>query len=970
MSNNKNIGSHKGTRQSDRLPSALSDNYLKIDERSFNDLIHHIAEYAKNVNFYGDNDELDGNWEPFFKEIYNYDSQSIELSSLQKLMNEGSVPPHLALLLSFLKLYQIQQNNLNKLAERHLEFYYKNVLGFSPREGRVGNAVVFVSPMKNTPSVILPKGTLFDAGKDSDGKNIMFESIEEVTINNAEVNGCYYFYLENNGNYAITDIYGQDNIQLPSDVSTPNVTMDFDESKFGLAMAIPSLLQAKNVKNIDLGTFGEEINLECFDVEYTGEGGWVKVDALRFIYLKIIKENKKKEALAVLREKIVPQVDHKEITYEEIKNIISEREAKKMFVSDGSNSTYKKHFYLHIDGIKEPMVPYNSKIHGEGYDSVAPIIRIIPKDKSIVRNKKDHFWDLFDIERSFFDDIYLQEVDSTDNLTIENKHGIVNNVEGSTPFGYNGIEIVNTDDVSSIKYNYNGIEIVNTKSSVMYRCPNDTDYFLVKINTPWREIDYNNLNGDKSYSINVNLGKNFKIKKTEIIKSSEFPVFKYTPDYSKGEISTSSTPIELKEPITYDSNIHVPAGKIELFAITPWGKNKKDGENVNLFADDKHPSLPSKKNKDQSGLIIAISNIFRPSCLNLYFELGKFNVEKKTVSWAYLNKDNDWCDFDRMNLCKDGTCNFTRNGIVQIYLDDNVFYKQKYLPTDVIWLFVKVDDKHDFFKHVKNIRTQAVEVTFCDDSVGTIKDEVYLPKGTITKLVKSVKGIKKVEQPFDGFVGVSTETKDEFYCRVSEKLHHKGKAWSCWDYERILLEKFPQLAAVKCIPCSSDENSYSGTVKIVVFPNVSLIPQDYIFRPQIDAFTQTEIENFLPTISSPFVEFAISCPEYKNVKITSSIVLKQGYNDLAYYAEVIKEELINYLTPWLNNPMNVSFESINPEKQDVMFFLEKLEYVDYIKELTVESKLASSDTRYEIVITINEGKEKTGKAKNPFTYLI
>ena len=127
-----------------------------------------------------------------------------------------------------------------------------------------------------------------------------------------------------------------------------------------------------------------------------------------------------------------------------------------------------------------------------------------------------------------------------------------------------------------------------------------------------------------------------------------------------------------------------------------------------------------------------------------------------------------------------------------------------------------------------------------------------LPKGTITKLVKNIKGIKKVEQPFDGFVGVSTETKDEFYCRVSEKLHHKGKAWSCWDYERILLEKYPQLAAVKCTPCSSNP----GTVKIVVFPNVSLVPQDNIFRPQIDAFTQDEIERFLPTISSPFVKFS------------------------------------------------------------------------------------------------------------------
>lgn len=930
MSNKEIIGSRKGTRQSDRLPSALSENYLKIDERSFNDLIHHVAEYAKKVNFYGDNDELDGNWEPFFKEIYNYESQSIELSSLQKLMNNGSVPPHLALLLSFLKLYQIQQNNLNKLAERHLEFYYKNVLGFSQREGRVGNAVVFVSPMKNTPPVILPKGTLFDAGKNSDGKNIMFESIEEVTINNAEVNGCYYFYLENNGNYEITDIYGQDNMQL-NDVSTPNVTMDFDESKFGLAMAIPSLLQAKNIKNIDLGTFGEKINLECFDVEYTGEGGWIKVDALRFIFEKRINQNKRKEALAFLREKIMPQVDykayHKEVSYKEIIEIADKKrllsKAKEMFVDVQSDRGQRKHYYLHIDGIKEPVVPYNFQIHGEGYDSVAPIMRFIPKDKSIVRNKKDHFWDLYDITRECFDDIYLQEVGSTDNITIENKHGIVNNVEGCVPFGFYGVL-----KEADVEYDYTGA------------------YFNVKINTPWRDIDYKSKSDiDESYSINVDFGK----IKVETIKNLEFPVFRCIPQKDK---LLTTEPYELATPITYDSNIHVPAGKIELFAITPWGKNKKDGEYNHLFADDKYPSLRRRKNIELSGLYIAISNVFRPTCLNLYFELGKFNVEKKAVTWSYLNKDNDWCNFDRMNLYKDGTCNFTRNGVVQIYLDDNVFYKKNYLPTDVIWLFVKVDGIDEFFKHVKNIRTQAVEVTFCEDSVGTIKDDVYLPKGTITKLVKSIKGIKKVEQPFDGFVGVSTETKDEFYCRVSEKLHHKGKAWSCWDYERILLEKYPQLAAVKCTPCSSNP----GTVKIVVFPNVSLVPQDNIFRPQIDAFTQDEIERFLPTISSPFVKFTIVSPDYEMKEIRSTIVLKQEYHDDEYYRGVIREELINYLTPWLNDPMNVSFDSIIPEEHDILFFLEKLEYVDYIKTLDIYNKSASSDsdTGHTIKITIEK----------------
>lgn len=947
MSNNKNIGSHKGTRQSDRLPSALSDNYLKIDERSFNDLIHHVSEYAKKVNFYGDNDELDGNWEPFFKEIYNYDSQSIELSSLQKLMNEGSVPPHLALLLSFLKLYQIQQNNLNKLAERHLEFYYKNILGFSPREGRVGNAVVFVSPMKNTPSVILPKGTLFDAGKDSDGKNIMFESIEEVTINNAEVNGCYYSCLASNGNYEITDIDGQDKMQLLSGVNTPNGTVDFEESKSGLAMAIPTLLQAKNIKTIDLGTFGEKINLEFFDVEYTGEDGWVKVTLSYFFEKKINHNKDRKEVLAFLRENIVPQVDrkeyHKELSYNEIIEIAGKKcllpKTKRMFVDVKGDRRQKKHYYLHIDGVKEPVVPYNSKIHGEGYDSVNPIIRFIPKDADSIYDKEEHLWDLYDITREYFDDIYLQEVGSTDNITIENKHGIVNNVAGCTPFGYNGVEI-NAEDTLSVNY----------------RRPNENDYFLVKINTPWREIDYNSkFNVDESYSINVDFGEELhgKINK-KLIKNLESPVFKCSSEVVEGEFC--STPYELKDAITYGSNIHVPAGKIELFAITPWGIFKKGGRNNYLFVDDKHPPLRYKTRKEQSGLLIAISNIFHPTCLNLYLELGKFNVNKEPVTWAYLNKENVWCDFDRMNFYKDGTCNFTRNGVVQIYLDDNVFYKQKYLPTDVIWLFVKVDGKAEFFKHVKNIRTQAVEVTFCENSVGTIKDDVYLPKGTITKLVNSVKGIKKVEQPFDGFVGVSSETKEEFFSRVSEKLHHKGKAWSCWDYERILLEKFPQLAAVKCISCSSDEKQNSGTVKIVVFPNVSLIPQDNIFRPQIDAFTQTEIESFLPTISSPFVKFTIACPEYEMKEIRSAIVLKQEYHDDEYYKGVIKEELINYLTPWINNPMNVSFDSIIPEKQDILFFLEKLKYVDYIKTLNIYNKSASSDsnTGHTIIITIEK----------------
>ena len=192
-----------------------------------------------------------------------------------------------------------------------------------------------------------------------------------------------------------------------------------------------------------------------------------------------------------------------------------------------------------------------------------------------------------------------------------------------------------------------------------------------------------------------------------------------------------------------------------------------------------------------------------------------------------------------------------------------------------------------------------------------------------------------MEQPFDGFVGIASETTDEFNCRVSEKLRHKGKAWTSWDYERILLERFPQLAAVRCVPCSSDD---SGSVKIVVFPNVSLIPQGDIRKPQIDAFTKNEIEHYLKTICSPFVNIEILNPSYKEVDITGKITLRKEYHDHTYYLKLIEEALTNYLAPWRSNPMNISLTTHTPKNLEIQYFLEKLEYVDFIKELSVDSK--------------------------------
>lgn len=963
MSNNNTIlTTHNGTRQCDRFPSALSNDYIKIDERTFEDLIQQLSEYAKKVNFYNDENKEDGDWEPFFKEIYDYETHTIKMRSLQKQMSEGTVPPHLSLILSFLKLYQVQQNNLNRLTERHLEFYYKNILGFKPREGRVGNAVVFASPVKNISSGIIPKGTLFDAGKDAKGKTIMFESTDEVTINKAQINDCYYSYRHDDGIYDVENIQVLNRKQDSDETNTEDSIRKSIKLNFGFAIAISSFLEAKNRKYIDLGTLGEELNLEFFTIEYTSVNGWEKIEDKLYACIKNLTIGKK-EAFSARISEILPVLDsiygHTEIKNNRIESFLSrentdkesksERKKEPLLAEGRHNRGETRHYILKIDAVKNPMVPYNPKLHGEGYNSNNPIIRFIPVEeqngKAIKNSKKNELWRILNIKREFFNDIYLHEENSTDNIIIENRFGMVNNVAGNSPFGY--------------------------------MC-NKNDYFLVKINIPHREF-YNNLKKD-TYTINLDINGFHpeKNKDEEVyMPNMEYPVIQYTlndDDHridkrmnkclknieTGAETTNPYTTLELNKAISYNSNILIPLQKMELFTIAPWGINKidsldsntdsEDSDAVNyIFQDDKFPPLKYIEGEEESGIFIAISGISQPTCLNLYFELGSYNINKQKIKWSYLSKGNKWEEFSRTNICKDGTENFTKNGIVQLYLNKEVFRIKDNIPADKIWLYIstqKLDDPEKnnldgFLQNVRYIQTQAIEVTFSKESVGSLQNEIYLPQGSITKLVKNITGIKKVEQPFDGFVGVANETTNEFNCRVSEKLRHKGKAWSCWDYERILLEKFPQLAAVKCVPCSN--NKYPGTVKIVVFPNVSLIPQSKISQPKIDAFTQNGIYNYLKTICSPFVKIEIHNPSYNELTITGKITLRKEYHDHAYYLKLIEEALTNYLAPWKSDPTNINLITHIPTNLEIQYFLEKLEYVDFIKELSVKPETKNEE---------------------------
>lgn len=111
-----------------------------------------------------------------------------EFSRLEKVKSNF---PDTTLLRAFIHLLKIEQTQLNEIGNKHLQFYYQDILRQTKRKAVADQAYLIASLATKNATFILPVGTLFDAGIDAQKKNILFESTEEVVLNPATIPTAY-----------------------------------------------------------------------------------------------------------------------------------------------------------------------------------------------------------------------------------------------------------------------------------------------------------------------------------------------------------------------------------------------------------------------------------------------------------------------------------------------------------------------------------------------------------------------------------------------------------------------------------------------------------------------------------------------------------------------------------------------------------------------------------------------------------
>ncbi len=339
----------------------------------------------------------------------------------------------------------------------------------------------------------------------------------------------------------------------------------------------------------------------------------------------------------------------------------------------------------------------------------------------------------------------------------------------------------------------------------------------------------------------------------------------------------------------------------------------------------------------QGILFIGIKDLLPDQNLSLLFHVleGTKNNDKKppAIYWFYL-RHNEWVNIPKDDIISDSTYELQTTGIIEFAIPADADNSNTYfnIPSKY-WLAVGVNSTSNAFPYISDVKAQAAGVTFVDYKNNPMHMAVPLPAEKIKILLDEVPEVKKINQPAASFNGKVGEKENEYYTRVSERLRHKERAINNWDYENLVLERFPAIFKVKCLNNYYNGNFARGHVTIV--PIADLRNKSYegssILVPKTNYIDLIKIEEYLCSIASPFAKIHAINPKLEYIHVTCKVKFLPGRSK-GYYLKQLNLDIINFLTPWANDPGRVTFSG-KVYASSIINFIDKREYVDYVQEL-------------------------------------
>lgn len=411
----------------------------------------------------------------------------------------------------------------------------------------------------------------------------------------------------------------------------------------------------------------------------------------------------------------------------------------------------------------------------------------------------------------------------------------------------------------------------------------------------------------------------------------QLPEVPYTPTISAISLDYSS---DLTIDISQGQEHHEKVFHIHPFGVAESPLRDTEEQPLTIF-----PAY-----QGEGSLFIGLNNLSPSQNLSLLFQLNEKSVDhefvgKVSVTWSYL-RNNAWIDFKDTDILEDSTAIFTQSGIVTFQMpkditdDNSLFSKGNY------WIRATVSENTLGVADALLVQAQAITASF----VAQDNDPNHLATPLIAKSIKKLKvsnsAIKAITQAYPSFNGKLKEQDETFYTRVSERLRHKRRSISIWDYEHIILEAFPKVYKVKCLnhydpeqtPCRREMSP--GAVTIVVLSRGE--DETEVSRklaPVTNVITLKAIKDLLKDITPPFIaarnKLFVKNPSYTKIKIDCAVKFNADLDEV-YYKRELNTDLMKFFSPWaFDESRDINFER-KLYKSLIVNYIEELQYINFV----------------------------------------
>ncbi|RNL91724.1 phage baseplate protein [Sinomicrobium pectinilyticum] len=986
-----------GTGQEQRYTEALRTDYFRLQDLDIADWMLFAYKFAEHVNYFGPDNKMSGNWQNFFAYLgmdkeevsadmpvrFNKVKEDIR-NGLSILENEHTLPPHLTLFLCFLKLLELSQQRFNELTRRHLDFYYREVLKIDKLPPTADKVYVLFELARNIADEKIPEATELNGGKDTSGKKRIYTTAEELVANKAVITSLKNVYRDSTViKYSqVANSHDGQGAGFPEghaqwypfghshtgNEATGKGLHELQDAPLGFAVASPILELAEGERTITLNiTFnepiphitGDEIK-DGLQFYFSGKKAWigpVSPDE------NIFRTDKNTLTCTIILDKDIDAVtvyDHKALK----ENFRTSLPLVKAICNTGTENGYG--LYKKLAGKTIGNISIGVSVKGiknlsieNDHGTINPEKPFYPfttrpvKDSAFTMHYPEIFkkhWEEININITWkntpesFRTLYYAYREGDKYKSSQNKYksGIFDNYQ----------------EMTRKKGSFNDAFISPSFNEDNLIVKGDNHFkaiALISNREEWENADtpddtvtlFTSKNGVFETSLTVNNpsppyapGKNgpLRLALEQSFLHEMFPrIYAIALAGDDDDILIPNEPYTpFADSIAMDYTAKAEKEDMDIFHIHPFGQCKVSEEKT-LF--------PVYGNHTGE-LYIGLESLVPGQQLSVFFQLleGSENPEKESfkekqkIEWSVLSDDR-WISMDDDYIIHNGIDNFLRSGIVKFSIPPEATANNTRLPEGLYWLRAKLYKDFDAVCKIIGIHTQAVKAVFENRDNELSHLDHGLPAGAISKPVERLSSIKAVTQPYNSFGGVPPENDRDYYRRVSERLRHKKRAQTLWDYEHMLLQQFPEVYKTKCLNhtryCGKKGQLYyqsPGYVTLVVIPDIVNKNVFDIYEPRISTTLLNEMEEYINRYNSMQVKTVVVNPEYEPVKIELKVKFRAGFDDV-FYKKQLKEDITGLLSPWaIDRNKGIAFGTVL-HKSVLVNYIEKLNYVDYLQDV-------------------------------------